>query len=56
METLFTKELTDKLPTLEHYKQLCQNSRFVNNVDIDIDKFKTIHHIQNHIFNMKTGY
>lgn len=58
MEQFFTKAITDKLPTFEHYKQLCYTlsvRRYhpYNKLDIlSIDTMATIADIQTYMFNI----
>jgi hypothetical protein len=58
MEQFFTKAITDKLPTFEHYKQLCYTLSVrgyypYNKLDIlAIDTMATIADIQTYMFNI----
>ena len=57
MEQFFTKAITDKLPTFEHYKQLCYTLSVrgppYNKLDISaIDTMATIKDIQTYMFNI----
>jgi hypothetical protein len=60
MDQLFTKEITDKLPTLDHYKQICyslsvrrKNIHPYDDFDISIiNTIITIEDIQIYIFNI----
>jgi hypothetical protein len=54
MEQLFTKAITDKLPTLDHYKQLCQKlGNYPYRYDIlDINTISTIADMQTYMYNI----